>query len=190
MRSSEVRDRSDASPDQSYQGARARIAELHPEVADKLDECRWAIINVWKPFGLPVTRDGLCFADAFSIRDDELRPISIYFPERRDSVQEGIDEKHVDASQEPDYYGKDVHRILTTIEAWQCAPPAHPDQHKWYYASEMKPSEALLLKIADSKKGVANKLMHTSFSGENDYGPERHSLEVRCAVFWEDQPVE
>ncbi|KAI5357476.1 Putative hydroxylase/desaturase AsaB [Septoria linicola] len=176
--------------DQSYDGARARIAELHPEEADKLDKCRWAIINVWKPFDHRVTRDGLCFADAFSIRDDELRPISIHFPKRRDSVQESGDDKKLEPPKQPDYYARDVYRIHGTIEAWQCAPPSNPDQHKWYYASEMNPNEALLLKIADSKRTVANKLMHTSFTGENDHGPERHSLEARCTVFWEDQPAE
>ena len=53
----------------------------------------------------------------------------------------------------------------------------------------MQPDEALLLKNFDStRKGeVAKRSPHTSFRSEDDCGPPRHSLEVRCFVFWEDQ---
>ncbi|CAK1362650.1 unnamed protein product [Cercospora beticola] len=162
--------------DLTFEGARERVKKLCPEYADKLHKYRWATINVWKPFDHPVTRDGLCFADPSSIRDDELRTINLYLPSRRDSAQQDSDKDGADGK-----HWNDV------VQSWQCAPPATRDQHKWYYASEMRPDEVLLLKISDSKKGVADKSLHTSFTSEYDHGPERHSIEVRCRVIWEDE---
>ncbi|PPJ58467.1 hypothetical protein CBER1_08355 [Cercospora berteroae] len=74
--------------DLALDGARARIAKLRPENADKLYKCRWATVNLWKPFDYPVRRDALCLADSSSTRNDALRPIKIRFPARRDSVRE------------------------------------------------------------------------------------------------------
>jgi len=55
----------------------------------------------------------------------------------------------------------------------------------------MTPDDALLLKIYDSKKdGRARSAPHTSFKSEEDYGEPRHSIEIRCFVFWEDQTAE
>lgn len=179
-------------PDQSYKGSYERIKQVFPEEAEKLDRSRWAYINVWRPFEYPATRDALCFADYASINEEEIRTIKIQFPQRRDSVLVN-DEKcntpgAILANGERDPYAHGPEMV--TSEALQCTAPATPNQHKWYYASEMKPDEALLLKICDSKKGVANRLLHSSFEAESDYGPDRHSLEVRCAVFFEDQPLE
>lgn len=70
-------------------------------------------------------------------------------------------------------------------EAWEVKANG---KHQWYYAAGMKPDEALLIKQFDSKKqGVARRTPHTAFSAEEDYGPTRQSIEVRCLVFWEDQ---
>ena len=169
-------------------GARERIEDVVPDHADKVreDKCRWAIINVWRPFDHAVTRDALAVADASSIREDELRPITIVPPKRRDSAHA---QEESNDPQKIDQYCRSEGNPKGGFEGLQCAAPKTPDQHKWWYASGMKPDEALLLKICDSKRNVANKLMHTSFASEHDYGRERHSLEVRCAVFWEDQPV-
>lgn len=74
-------------------------------------------------------------------------------------------------------------------EAWEVK--ANPGSHKWYYAANMKPDEALLIKQFDSKPhGVARRTPHSAFSAEEDYGPTRQSIEVRCLVFWEDQAQE
>jgi hypothetical protein len=52
----------------------------------------------------------------------------------------------------------------------------------------LTPDEALLLKIIDSKEeGVARRSPHIAFVCDEDEGPERQSVEVRCLVFWEDQ---
>ena len=66
-----------------------------------------------------------------------------------------------------------------------------PGAHKWYYASSMKPDEALLIKQFDSSQKVAaRRCPHTAFTTEFDNGPTRQSMEVRCLVFWEDQQQE
>jgi hypothetical protein len=58
--------------------------------------------------------------------------------------------------------------------------------HRWYYAPEMQPNEALLLKCFDSKTdGRARFAPHTAFSdpfAPSDAAP-RESIEVRTLVF-------
>ena len=77
---------------------------------------------------------------------------------------------------------------MPEVGMWSVVPPASPGQHKWYYLSEMKPEEALLFKIYDSKEdGTARRTPHTAFTTPEDYGPPRNSLEVRCLVFWENE---
>jgi hypothetical protein len=72
------------------------------------------------------------------------------------------------------------------VETWGLAGPA--DKHKWHYCSKLTPDEALVLKIFDSKeKEVARRSPHTAFVCNEDEGPERQNVEVRCLVFWENQ---
>lgn len=72
-------------------------------------------------------------------------------------------------------------------EAWEVK--ANPGSHKWYFASHMTPKEALLIKQFDSKiSGVARRCPHSAFTAPEDFGPARQSIEVRCLVFFEDQP--
>ena len=58
--------------------------------------------------------------------------------------------------------------------------------HRWYYAPEMRPDEALLLKIADTKTDISARFMpHTSFTDPTtpaDAFP-RESIELRTLVF-------
>jgi hypothetical protein len=75
-----------------------------------------------------------------------------------------------------------------SFETWAIRPN---DAHRWYYKKGMKPEDAILLKIFDSKKdGRARRSPHTSFTSEEDYGEPRNSTEIRCFVFWEDQSLE
>jgi hypothetical protein len=77
------------------------------------------------------------------------------------------------------------------LEAFEVKAPAIPGAHTWYYAANMRPDEALLIKQFDSKKhGVARRTPHSAFSAKEDYGPTRQGIEVRCICFWEDQPQE
>ncbi|KAI9636156.1 uncharacterized protein MKK02DRAFT_44860 [Dioszegia hungarica] len=67
----------------------------------------------------------------------------------------------------------------------------HNPEHQWYYLTKMQPDEALLIKCYDNKlpKMIA---AHTGFSLEVprdvQYEP-RQSIEVRCIVYYEDQPL-
>ncbi|KAI5363740.1 putative hydroxylase/desaturase AsaB [Septoria linicola] len=125
-----------------------------------------------------------------SIRPDELRKVDIVFPVRRDSAHAHAPPA-THSSQAPKNAKSDYYALGTGyVEGLQLAAPRTPDQHKCYYLSKMTPDEVLLLKIADSRPDVANFCFHTSFASDEDYGPDRHSIEVRCAVFWEDQAGE
>lgn len=165
--------------DQSYNGARARIHNLDPDF--DLDGCRWAIINVWRPIGRPVTRNALAICDARSIQEDDLVEGMVQFP--NDPIADEDRDEHVPKG------GQDPFRQYRgSTGQWQVRAPKTPGEHKWYYASDMKPEEALLLKNFDSKtKGVARRSAHTALESKEDHGPERQSLEVRCFVVWEDQ---
>lgn len=70
------------------------------------------------------------------------------------------------------------------------------EKHKFYYVKDMEPSEALFLKIFDSRgqgqpkgrEGVAIGSAHTAFFDEQTPkdAPGRQSIEVRCLVFYDD----
>jgi hypothetical protein len=57
----------------------------------------------------------------------------------------------------------------------------------------MGPDEALLFKCFDTKAedtpDVAKGCTHTAFQSDQDYGDARESVEFRCLVFWDDQPM-
>ncbi|USW56072.1 Putative hydroxylase/desaturase AsaB [Septoria linicola] len=176
--------------DLSINGARDRISKNASNEDEIIPKCRWAMINVWRPFDYPVTRNALCVVDSHSIRPDELRKVDIVFPVRRDSAHAHAPPA-THSSQAPKNAKSDYYALGTGyVEGLQLAAPRTPDQHKWYYLSKMTPDEVLLLKIADSRPDVANFCFHTSFASDEDYGPDRHSIEVRCAVFREDQAGE
>ena len=58
--------------------------------------------------------------------------------------------------------------------------------HRWFYAPEMRPTEALLLKIADTRTDISARFMpHTGFTDPTtppDAFP-RESIELRTLVF-------
>ncbi|KAI5360265.1 putative hydroxylase/desaturase AsaB [Septoria linicola] len=159
--------------DYSYEGAKTRLDFYLPQEAEELSRKRWAIINIWRPI-YPVTRENLALADARSSRDDELRPVIAKF--RRPD-----DAEKLSPITRAAYNRNDV-------GTWPLAPPSTPDQHKWYYCSELNPSEALLLKIFDSseEEGVARRTPRTASTCSEDYGDQRQSIELRSLVFWDD----
>lgn len=61
------------------------------------------------------------------------------------------------------------------------------EQHRWYFLSDQKPDEVILIKCFDSeeKEGVARCTPHTAFedSGSPGEAPKRESIEVRLLVF-------
>lgn len=139
-------------------------------------------MNVWRPIRT-VTRDALAVCDARSIPDSRLREITNYFRNPATTAPRG---------DKADKAWANAYTNKADIKSYEVMPPEQPgteERDKWYYASRMKPDEALLLKIFDSSKraDVAKRCPHTSFQCEQDSGPPRQSVEVRCLVFWEDQ---
>jgi len=65
---------------------------------------------------------------------------------------------------------------------------ANPN-HRWYYYPQLRPEEALLLKIFDSRTdGVARAGAHTAFDDPSTPAgaPPRRSIELRALVFFAD----
>lgn len=62
-------------------------------------------------------------------------------------------------------------------------------RHRWYYYPQLRPEEALLLKIYDSRThGVARAGAHTAFDDPTTPAdaPPRRSIELRALVFYAD----
>jgi hypothetical protein len=153
--------------DQSYFGAEMVHDNKLKDNPDalKLKSSRWAIINLWRPLNT-VTRDNLAVCDARTAEEKDF--VAFYAnlsPELRNA--------------------KNGYNFAAGArsEAWEVKAN---DKHKWYYAANMKPDEALLIKQFDSSNEAAKRTPHCAFSAKEDYGPTRQSVEVRCLVFWED----
>ena len=59
--------------------------------------------------------------------------------------------------------------------------------HRWYWFPRLRPDEALVLKIYDSREdGTARFTAHTAFEdpGSAPEAPPRRSIELRALVFW------
>ena len=63
-------------------------------------------------------------------------------------------------------------------------------KHRWYWFPRLRPDEALLLKIYDSREeGTARFTAHTAFedpTGARE-APPRRSIELRALLFWKSQ---
>jgi hypothetical protein len=65
----------------------------------------------------------------------------------------------------------------------------HDPAHRWYYFPKLRPDEALLLKIYDSRDdGTARLTAHTAFEDPTtpDGAAPRRSIELRALVFWKE----
>jgi len=61
--------------------------------------------------------------------------------------------------------------------------------HRWYYFPQLRPEEALLLKIYDSRTDIAARAgAHTAFDDPTtpDDAPPRRSIELRALVFFDE----
>lgn len=83
---------------------------------------------------------------------------------------------------------------LKTTVGWEIAMATYNARQKWYYLSDMDVEEALLMRIFDSDLvgglDEGRVAVHASFEdpAAKDEGA-RESIEFRCLVFWEDQPL-
>jgi hypothetical protein len=67
-----------------------------------------------------------------------------------------------------------------------CMFKANPN-HRWFYFPEVRPDEAVLIKIYDSREdGTARLSAHSAFNDPTTRpdAPRRNSIEVRTLVFW------
>ncbi|KAJ5521056.1 hypothetical protein N7463_001509 [Penicillium fimorum] len=155
--------------DHSRKGAIGFLHEnFSPDEAANLLKTRWSIINVWRPLK-SVHRDPLAVCDSRSVKDEELIPMTVCLPPKGSATYDNVSVG-------------DFETLSTRM---------NPD-HRWYFKSEQKPDEPLLIKIYDSKsetdRDLAGRVLHTSFTipGTEDKEP-RESIEIRCFVFYENE---
>ena len=105
-----------------------------------------------------VTRDALCVCDYTTVAKDDLVPYELYF-------------------EKPPGHPKNEGALIK-----------HNPNHMWWYKSEMKKDEVVIIKNFDTKlDGRARCAPHGSFKSAGDYGEPRRSIESRCLVFWEGE---
>jgi len=158
--------------DESEDGAVTVLKDNLPSGTDfeTLDKSRWSIINVWRAIK-PISRDPLAVCDARTVPDDDLIPITMHLPAK----------------------GSMTYAEISKGESFEVYYARPNPSHRWYYVSGMKPEEVLLIKCFDSKRDghLARRVPHSAFTDpETVNDSTRESLEVRCLVFYEDQPIE
>jgi len=175
--------------DQSYRGAEQILyLNMPEEEADRLTKTRWGIMNIWQPFGKPVTRDPLALADFRTVdMENDLRTVVANLPPPGAGQYGNVSKNFA-------HKGKWEYSLNGERSArYEVANMAYNPSQQFYYADKMTPEEAWVFKIFDSKKdGRARCAVHSSFplEGQPEEGEARTSVEVRCFVFWEDQEVE
>jgi len=132
-----------------------------PDLADR----RFAFVNLWRPIVGPVQDNPLTLCDARSVAPGEF------------------------VATEINHYGEtDLERPRHTGEIYSVA--YHP-RHRWYYLSDMRTDEFLLLKCYDSQRdGRARFMPHTGFVNPacpSEFVP-RESIEARTLVVF-DEPL-
>ena len=155
--------------DNSDSGSLLVLQENIPAAdVEKRLKSRWAIMNVWRPLGRPVTREPLAMLEANSVADNELEGVWVHLPEKGKGAFDNI-------------YNANEGFEIAQIRA-------NEQKHQWYYVSNLTPEESLVFKQYDSKRdGRARRTPHSAFQCERDHGPTRQSIEVRCLVFWEGE---
>ena len=144
-------------------------------------------MNIWQPFGKPVSRDPLALCDFRSLEEKDLRTVVANLPPPGKGHYGNVS-KNMSHKSKWEY-------SLNGAQAprYEVANLAHNPKQDWYYADGMTPEEAWLFKIFDSKKdGRARCAVHSSFplKDQPDEGEARTSIEVRCFVFWDDDTPE
>jgi hypothetical protein len=131
--------------------------------ADALRGRRFALINVWRPISGPLRDRPLALCDAGSVSSDDLmvcRTVS------------RIDQKG-------------IYRIDGEVEHSEIYSVAWNPAHRWYYARDMEPTEALLIKCYDSEECVSRFAPHAAFPLPNAQNVlPRASIEVRTLAVW------
>ena len=120
---------------------------------------RVAFVNLWRPIIGPVQDNPLALCSARSVAAQDLVATDIH------------------------HFGEDD--LTTPRHTGQIYSVRHSPAHEWFYVSEMRPDEVLLLKCYDSRAdGRARFMPHTGFNNPDcpsAFVP-RESIEVRTLV--------
>lgn len=140
------------------------------EQAERFQGRRWAIINAWRPIKT-IHRNPLGVCDTSTVPDADLVPVYAKLsPKWGNTIED-----------------------LSAQESQVLNVKANPN-HRWYFASAMRPDEVLLLTIFDTNKtanGVPRRVVHSAFPCESEgAAAPRESIEFRALVVWEDQLAE
>jgi len=175
-----------AHQDYTPAGARVHIRKYHPALAAAAHDIlaseeassesalapRWALYSIWRPLKR-VKRDALALGDARSFSEQDYVPVLIRTPS-------------LGTEGEGQGKGVEVHEC----EAWVARGPGAGREHRWWWVSEQRPEEVLVIGLFDSAReadGVAaGGAMHCSVEveGQGEEGEARESLELRCLAVW------
>ena len=138
--------------------ARFKVTEiLGEEEAHEVMQKRFQIINVWRPLGPNSVVS---------------TPLAIC-----DYRSLNLDE---------DIHVSEIRGTAATISLYMISRNTQ-DAQRWYYLSQMRSDEMVILNIFDSNHDVAQFGAHTAFTNE-DVPPtdvEQHSIEVRCLFLYD-----
>ena len=106
-----------------------------------------------------------------TVHDEDLTPVSAWLPKKDSGMR---------------------YATLSQGERFEILYLKHRPDQEWYYADGMKPGECLMIKCFDSIQDgkTARRVPHSAFTDPtNDDDTTRESIEIRCLVFFEDQPL-
>lgn len=122
-----------------------------------------AFVNLWRPIVGPVLDNPLALCDARSVSPEDLVATDIL------------------------HFGE--HDLAVPRHSGQIYSVRHNPAHQWFYVSEMRPDEVLLLKCYDSRAdGRARFMPHTGFQNPacpSEFVP-RESIEARTLVVFDE----
>ncbi len=122
-----------------------------------------AFVNLWRPIVGPVWDNPLAVCDARSVSPEDLVATDIH------------------------HFGE--HDVSAPRHSGQIYSVRYNPAHRWFYVSEMRPDEVLLLKCYDSRAdGRARFLPHTGFRNPAcppEFVP-RESIEARALVVFDE----
>ena len=128
-----------------------------------LSNRRVAFVNLWRPIVGPVWDNPLTVCDARTVSPEDLVATDIH------------------------HFGEDD--LTTPRHSGQIHSVRYNPAHRWFYVSEMRPEEILLLKCYDSRAdGRARFMPHTGFQNPacpREFLP-RESIEARTLVVFDE----
>jgi hypothetical protein len=151
--------------DYTHESGPSRFAQVFGADAERFRGRRFAIINVWRPITGPMQDHPLAICDARTVAPDDLLPSKTF----------SLVDEH------------GLHSADGHIEEACVYSVAFDPAHRWYYARDMMPHEALLLKNYDSElSGVSRFSPHTAFDDPTTPANAlpRASIEVRSIAVW------